>query len=95
MLFNTNTIEVKFMSQTLLYILGIISGYNRKVRAEKENILIQDGFSDWSALKVTKSKEKLKYLNWSANCSTQKILSTRKKQSIRTVPTRKCLSFEK
>ena len=38
------TIEVKFMSQTLLHTLGMISGYNRRVRAEKENILIQVGF---------------------------------------------------
>ena len=30
---------------------------------------IQGGFFDWSALKMTKYEEKLKYLNWSANCS--------------------------
>ena len=32
-------------------------------------------FINWSALKMTKYKEKLKYLNWSANCSSQKVLS--------------------
>ena len=30
---------------------------------------VQGGFFDWSALKMTKYEEKLKYLNWSANCS--------------------------
>ena len=37
--------------------------------------------------KTTKYLEKLKYQNCSANCSSQKILSTRKKQSIRTETT--------
>ena len=46
--------------------------------------LLQGGFFNWSAQKMTKYKEKLKYLNWSANWSAQKILSTRKKLSIRT-----------
>ena len=32
-------------------------------------------FFDWSALKMTKYEEKLKYLNWSANCSSRKVLS--------------------
>ena len=44
-------------------------------------------FFDCSAQKTTKYKEKLKYQNCSANCSSQKILSTRKKQSIRTETT--------
>ena len=35
----------------------------------------------WSALKMTKYEEKLKYLNWSANGSSLKILSRRKKVS--------------
>ena len=35
-------------------------------------------FFDWSALKVTKYEEKLKYLNWSANCSSRKVLSVSK-----------------
>ena len=48
---------------------------------------IQGGFFDCSAQKTTKYKEKLKYQNCSANCSSQKILSTRKKQSIRTETT--------
>ena len=34
-------------------------------------------FFNWSALKMTKYKEKLKYLNWSANCSSQKVLSVK------------------
>ena len=38
---------------------------------------IQGGFFNWSALKMTKYKEKLKYLNWSANCSSQKVLSVK------------------
>ena len=32
-------------------------------------------FFDWSALKMTKYEEKLKYLNWFANCSFRKVLS--------------------
>ena len=40
-------IEVKFMSQTLLHILGMISGYNRKVRVEKENIENCDKSKRW------------------------------------------------
>ena len=36
---------------------------------------VQDAFFDWAALKMTKYEEKLKYLNWSANCSSQKDLS--------------------
>ena len=32
-------------------------------------------FFYWSALKMTKYEEKLKCLNWSANCSSQKVLS--------------------
>ena len=32
-------------------------------------------FFDWSTLKMTKYEEKLKYLNWSANCSLRKVLS--------------------
>ena len=38
---------------------------------------IQGGFYNWSALKMTKYKEKLEYLNWSANCSSQKVLSVK------------------
>ena len=38
---------------------------------------IQGGFFDWSALKMTKYEEKLKYLNWSANCSSRKVLSVK------------------
>ena len=38
---------------------------------------IQGGFFDWSALKKTKYEEKLKYLNWSANCSSWKVLSVK------------------
>ena len=52
-----------------------------------DNHIIQGGFFDCSAQKTTKYKEKLKYQNCSANCSSQKILSTRKKQSIRTETT--------
>ena len=48
---------------------------------------IQGAFFYCSAQKTTKYKEKLKYQNCSANCSSQKILSTRKKQSIRTETT--------
>ena len=40
-------------------------------------------FFDCSAQKTTKYKEKLKYQNCSANCSSRKLLNTRKKQSIR------------
>ena len=40
-------VEVKFMSQTLLHILGMISGYNRKVRVEKENIENCDRTKRW------------------------------------------------
>ena len=40
-------IEVKFMSQTLLHILSMISGYNRKVRVEKENIEYCDKTKRW------------------------------------------------
>ena len=40
--------------------------------------VIQGAFFDCSAQKTTKYKEKLKYQNCSANCSSQKILSTRK-----------------
>ena len=39
---------------------------------------IQGAFFYCSAQKTTKYKEKLKYQNCSANCSSQKILSTRK-----------------
>ena len=52
-----------------------------------ENWKIQGAFFYCSAQKTTKYKEKLKYQNCSANCSSQKILSTRKKQSIRTETT--------
>ena len=48
---------------------------------------IQGAFFDCSVQKTTKYKENLKYQNCSANCSSQKILSTRKKQSIRTETT--------
>ena len=41
----------------------------------KENI--QGGFFNWSTLKMTKYKEKFKFLNWSANCSSQKVLSVK------------------
>ena len=36
---------------------------------------IQGGLFDWSALKMTEYDEKLKYMNWSANCSSRKVLS--------------------
>ena len=36
---------------------------------------VQGAFFYWSALKMTKYEEKLKYLNWSVNCSSQKALS--------------------
>ena len=36
---------------------------------------VQGGFFDWSALNMTKYEEKLKYLNWSANCSSRKVLN--------------------
>ena len=45
--------------------------------------IIQGAFFDCSAQKTTKYREKLKYQNCSANSSSKKILSTRKKQSIR------------
>ena len=38
---------------------------------------IQGAFFYWSALKMTKYEEKLKYLNWSANCSSRKVLSVK------------------
>ena len=38
---------------------------------------VQDAFFDWAALKMTKYEEKLKYLNWSVNCSSQKVLSVK------------------
>ena len=38
---------------------------------------MQGGFFDWSALEVTKYEEKLKYLNWSANCSSRKVVSVK------------------
>ena len=34
-------------------------------------------FFYWSVLKMTKYEEKLKYLNWSAHCSSRKILSVK------------------
>ena len=37
--------------------------------------LIQGVFCYWSALKMTKYEENFKYLNWSANCSSRKVLS--------------------
>ena len=40
-------------------------------------LFVQGGFFYWSALKMTKYEEKLKYLNWSANCSSQKVLSVK------------------
>ena len=66
--------------------LPISAGHNFDLRAKssREDFYIQGGFFNWSAQKMTKYKEKLKYLNWSANWSAQKILSTRKKLSIRT-----------
>ena len=54
------------------------------MQSSTTNIFIQGAFFYCSAQKTTKYKEKLKYQNCSANCSSQKILSTRKKQSIRT-----------
>ena len=45
---------------------------------EEDEIHLQGGFFDCSAQKMTKYKEKLKYQNCSANCSSQKILSTKK-----------------
>ena len=39
------------------------------------NMFVQGAFFDWSALKMTKYEEKLKYLNWSANWSSKKVLS--------------------
>ena len=36
---------------------------------------IQGGFFDWSTLKMNKYEEKLKYLNWSTNWSSRKVLS--------------------
>ena len=36
---------------------------------------IQGGFFYWSALKMTKYEERSKYSNWSANCSSRKVLS--------------------
>ena len=38
-------------------------------------LFVQGGFFNWSALKMTKYEEKLKYLKWSANCSSRKVLS--------------------
>ena len=46
-----------------------------------------------SALKTTKYKEKSKYPNPSANCSSKKILSIRKKTNVRTVPPKKVQSI--
>ena len=57
------------------------------MQSSTTNIFIQGAFFYCSAQKTTKYKEKLKYQNCSANCSSQKILSTRKKQSIRTETT--------
>ena len=42
-----------------------------------DTLVIQGGFFNWSALKMTMYEEKLKYLNWSANCSSRKVLSVR------------------
>ena len=43
-------IEVKFMSQTLLHILGMISGYNRKVRVEKKTLKTVTKANDGTSL---------------------------------------------
>ena len=43
--------------------------------AQKAHRTYRVVFFDWSALKMTKYEEKLKYLNWSANCSSRKVLS--------------------
>ena len=40
---------------------------------------VQGDFFDWSALKLTKYEEKLEYLDWSANCSSRKVLSVNPK----------------
>ena len=68
-----------FMISSEVYLLLLFS-YNQYEH-------LQGAFFDCSAQKTTKYKEKLKYQNCSANCSSQKILSTRKKQSIRTETT--------
>ena len=47
----------------------------RYVQSFLKKIVIQGGFFNWSAQKMTKYEEKLKYLNWSANCSSRKVLS--------------------
>ena len=41
---------------------------------DRLQLKIQGGFFNWSALKMTKYEEKLKYLNWSA-ISSRKVLS--------------------
>ena len=50
-------------------------GSKHVVQREEEKI--QGVFFDWSALKMIKYEEKLKYLNWSANCSSRKVLSVK------------------
>ena len=50
---------------------------NSKCKYQVICSIIQGGFFNWSALKMTKYEEKLKYLNWSANCSSRKVLSVK------------------
>ena len=68
---------------------SLSEGYKRGVDNIWDRMakIVQGAFFYCSAQKTTKYKEKLKYQNCSANCSSQKILSTRKKQSIRTETT--------
>ena len=40
-------------------------------------VIIQGAFFYWSALKMTKYEEKVKYLNWSTNCSSRTVLSVK------------------
>ena len=44
-------------------------------RARLERDYLQGVFFGWSALKMIKYEEKLKHLDWSANCSSRKVLS--------------------
>ena len=61
---------------TLELWLGLSSCNKGRILGQGFSVL-QGGFFNWSALKMTKYKEKLKYLNWSANCSSQKVLSVK------------------
>ena len=66
--------------ETVIANIGFINtkvgaSQQHKVAPRQSNTLYRVFFFDWSAPKMTKYEEKLKYLNWSANCSSGKVLS--------------------